>query len=184
MKHIIERLNSPSFKKFVEEVLPKLRAYFLGVNKDANELDFLESLNEIYSVDLSDYVRLTGKDYFDNEVYKSRRIIEYLREKIYQLKDDQKPKLKSKDTDQGSQKIDLNKKVLNLKEAAMLLGFSTSYLYKLMHRRAIEFSKPNGKTIYFDREYLETYMLSGKSMSKDEIEREAMSYCTPTEKKG
>lgn len=173
-------LNTPKLNKFINEVLPKHRDYFLGQNKDANELDFLESLNEIYSIDLSDYIRIRGKNDFDNEIYRNKRIIEYLRKKIIELRTDQSVENKAL-TGQlldNEQKFDLNKKILNVKEAAVYLSISESYLYKLTSRNAIMFSKPNNKKIYFEKAYLEEWMMSGKRKSKEDIEREALSYCT------
>lgn len=52
------------------------------------------------------------------------------------------------------------KRVLNLTEASEMLGFTKSYIYKLTSRGVIPHSKPMGKTLFFDREKLESWMLS------------------------
>lgn len=63
----------------------------------------------------------------------------------------------------------LAKEVLNFKEASALLGISPSMLYKLTHKRAITFYKPNGKLIYFKKTDLLNWMLSNKEESTEEI---------------
>ncbi len=65
------------------------------------------------------------------------------------------------------------KRVLNFKEACEFLGFAPSYMYKLTHFGKVPFSKPNGKTIFFDREKLEEWMLSNSSCPKDRETRAA-----------
>lgn len=60
------------------------------------------------------------------------------------------------------------KEVLTFKEASALLGVSNSMLYKLTHKRAITFYKPNGKLIYFKRADLLNWMLSNKEEALEE----------------
>lgn len=62
----------------------------------------------------------------------------------------------------------LTKEVLTFKEASALLGVSSSMLYKLTHKRAITFYKPNGKLIYFKRADLLNWMLSNKEEAIEE----------------
>lgn len=62
----------------------------------------------------------------------------------------------------------LAKEVLTFKEASALLGVSSSMLYKLTHKRAITFYKPNGKLIYFKRADLLNWMLSNKEEAIEE----------------
>ncbi|HUX54036.1 MAG TPA: helix-turn-helix domain-containing protein [Williamwhitmania sp.] len=176
----------PALREFIDKVLPKHREYYLKENENANELDFLESLKEIYTIDLSDYIRIKGNDFFDDEIHKNKRIIEYLNNQIQQYKIGQliMVSIRDKKDNKTQLSIDSSKRVLTLEEAATFTGFSKSYLYKLTSGGIIEFSKPNGKTIFFEREYLEKWMLSGKSKKKEDIEREALSYCTLTAWKG
>ena len=54
------------------------------------------------------------------------------------------------------------KRVLNFEEACEYLGYKKSYMYKLTSRNIIPHSKPNNKKMFFDRELLEQWMLSGK----------------------
>lgn len=178
--------TTPVLQEFIDRVLPRHREYYLKVNENANELDFLESLNEIYTLDLSDYIRIKGNDFFDNEIHNNKRIIEYLRKLIVDFKIN--PAVTNgKQYAQPVNKmliVDLNKKVLNIDEAAVFVGLSKSYLYKLTSRGLIDFSKPNGKIIFFEKTYLEEWMMSGLRKNKEETEREAMSYCTLSNRNG
>jgi len=77
-----------------------------------------------------------------------------------------------------------NKNVLTFDEAARYMGISKSDLYKRTSNRELEFSKPRGKMIYFDRLQLEKYLLQNPITTADEIERQAVNYCYNTAKKG
>ncbi len=66
-----------------------------------------------------------------------------------------------------------SKPVLTIEEAAAYTGRSTSNLYKLTSKGVIPHSKPYGSRIYFDREALETWMLSNPIKTASEIESEA-----------
>lgn len=57
--------------------------------------------------------------------------------------------------------MDFNQnKVLTFKQGCEYLGYAKSYVYKLTSAGILPFSKPNGKSIFFDREKLEAWMLS------------------------
>ena len=70
------------------------------------------------------------------------------------------------------------RKVLTVSEACEYLGYKKSYLYKLTSGGIIPFSKPNGKTIFFDRAKLEEWMLSNPSSSFSDKNILAASYIT------
>lgn len=55
---------------------------------------------------------------------------------------------------------DFLNRVLTFEQGCEYTGFKRSYMYQLTCARKIPFSKPNGKTIFFDREKLEAWMLS------------------------
>jgi len=61
------------------------------------------------------------------------------------------------------------KDVLTVEEAAMFLGLSKSFVYKMTHEGAIPFYKPNGKVCYFEKGALLEWMRSTKVASKKEI---------------
>ena len=54
------------------------------------------------------------------------------------------------------------KKVMTMKEASEFTGFSMAQLYVLTRTRAIPHSKPNGKTIFFDKSELNDWLLKNK----------------------
>lgn len=63
----------------------------------------------------------------------------------------------------------LAKEVLSFKEALAMLDVSASTLYKLTHKRAITYYKPNGKLIYFKKADLVEWMLQNKQPSTKEV---------------
>ncbi|WP_341220673.1 helix-turn-helix domain-containing protein [Polaribacter atrinae] len=69
-----------------------------------------------------------------------------------------------------------NKKVLTIEEAADLTGYKPSYLYKLTSAKEIPHSKPNGGSIFFNKEKLESWMLQNEVKSKQDLKSEALSY--------
>lgn len=68
------------------------------------------------------------------------------------------------------------KNVLTVEEAAIFLGFSESYVYKLTCTQQIPFYKPNGKMVYFRKEELEGWMTQNRVASEAEIEERAANY--------
>lgn len=68
----------------------------------------------------------------------------------------------------------LSKKNLTVEEAALYLGLSVSYIYKLCYQGKLSYSKPNGKKSYFSKESLDAYMEQNPSFSEHEIEQEAL----------
>ena len=67
-------------------------------------------------------------------------------------------------------------KVLTFQEGCTYLGYKKSYMYKLTSSGILPFSKPNGKSIFFDREKLEEWMLSNASSSMAEKQIKAATY--------
>jgi len=61
-------------------------------------------------------------------------------------------------------------KPLTIDEACQFMNMSKSTLYKLTHKKAIPFSKPNGKIIYFKKSDLVEWMLKNPVRSHDQIE--------------
>jgi excisionase family DNA binding protein len=64
----------------------------------------------------------------------------------------------------------LKNKVLTFDQGCKYLGYSKSTIYKFTSAGILPFSKPHGKTIFFDREKLERRMLSNPRKSREEIE--------------
>ena len=70
-----------------------------------------------------------------------------------------------------------NKQVLTSKEAALYLGLSLSYLYKLTYTHRIPFYCPGGKCNYYNREELYAWALSNRVSTTDEVKDQAAAYC-------
>ena len=66
-----------------------------------------------------------------------------------------------------------NKKVLTSRELAVYTGWSLSYIYKLTMSNTIPYSKPNGKTCFFDREEIERYLMGARVQTQAEVEAQA-----------
>ncbi len=70
------------------------------------------------------------------------------------------------------------KNVLTFEEGCDYLGYKKSYVYKLTSAKIIPHSKPNGKTIFFERKKLEEWMLSNPSSSLSDKKIIASTYIT------
>jgi len=71
-----------------------------------------------------------------------------------------------------------NNKVLTFEQGCQYLGYAKSYVYKLTSAGILPFSKPNNKSIFFEREKLEAWMLSNAKTSLAEKQIEAATYIT------
>ena len=71
-----------------------------------------------------------------------------------------------------------NNRVLTLNQACEYLGYKKSYVYKLTSSGILPFSKPNNKSIFFEREKLETWMLSNANSSLAEKQVLAATHVT------
>lgn len=76
----------------------------------------------------------------------------------------------------------LSKEILTLEESADYLQLSKSALYKLTSKKDIPFYNPGGKKIYFKKQELDNWVLTGKSHSIEEIDDEVNSYLSRTQK--
>ena len=65
------------------------------------------------------------------------------------------------------------KDILNVEELSEYTGFKKSYIYKLVHESKIPYSKPNGKTLFFDRKKIDQWLLQNSYTSSIELRREA-----------
>lgn len=71
-----------------------------------------------------------------------------------------------------------NNKVLTFEQGCHYLGYAKSYVYKLTSAGILPYSKPNNKSIFFERELLENWMLSNPKTSRSEKQIEAANYVT------
>ena len=67
-------------------------------------------------------------------------------------------------------------KVLTFEQGCLYLGYAKSYVYKLTSAGILPYSKPNGKSIFFNREKLEAWMLGNASASNTERQIQAATY--------
>jgi excisionase family DNA binding protein len=70
----------------------------------------------------------------------------------------------------------MERKVLSFDEGCAYLGYKKSYVYKMTSSGILPFSKPNGKKIFFEREKLESWMLSNASKSHAERQIDAATH--------
>lgn len=68
------------------------------------------------------------------------------------------------------------KTVLTLDDVVLLTGLSRSHVYRLTCTHRIPFYKPNGKTVFFDRNELEQWMKQNRVETQQEAESKAISY--------
>ena len=69
-----------------------------------------------------------------------------------------------------------NNKVLTFEQGCQYLGYAKSYVYKMTSSGILPYSKPNGKSIFFEREKLESWMLSNPKTSRIVKQIEAATY--------
>ncbi len=67
-------------------------------------------------------------------------------------------------------------KVLTFEQGCKYLGYAKSYVYKLTSAGILPYSKPNGKSIFFEREKLEAWMLSNANTGRAEKQIQAATY--------
>ena len=70
------------------------------------------------------------------------------------------------------------KQILTVEDLINYTGFSRSYIYKLVHKSIIPYSKPNGKTLFFQKNEIDEWLLQNKSFSISQIEKRATDYTT------
>lgn len=78
--------------------------------------------------------------------------------------------------------IGSSKEILTVEDLINYTGYKRSYVYKLVHRNIIPFSKPNGKTLFFEKTEIDEWLLRNKSQSVSQIEDKAKKYINSTRK--
>lgn len=68
------------------------------------------------------------------------------------------------------------KQILTVEDLINYTGFSRSYIYKLVHKSIIPYSKPNGKTLFFQKNEIDEWLLQNKSNSISQLEQKAIDY--------
>jgi|TARA_B110000908_G_C10205111_1_gene427318 excisionase family DNA binding protein len=77
----------------------------------------------------------------------------------------------------------MNKKTLTLKEVAMYTGLSVNYMYKLTSKKKIPFYSPNGKTLYFDKAEIDSWLKTNRSDTEEEKREQAFLWAKDNRKK-
>lgn len=78
---------------------------------------------------------------------------------------------------QVANRVAINTKdVLTSDEAAVYLGVSKSFLYKLTMRKEIPHYKPNGKLCFFERLELNRWAEQGRCTTTTELQDKVMEY--------
>lgn len=68
------------------------------------------------------------------------------------------------------------KQILTVEDLINYTGFSRSYIYKLVHKNVISYYKPNGKTLFFQKNEIDEWLLQNKSNSISQLEQKAINY--------
>lgn len=69
------------------------------------------------------------------------------------------------------------KNVLNIQEAAIILGMTVEGVRMNVRNHILPCYKPNVNRLYFKKSELEDWMMQNRSKSMAEIESEATAYC-------
>ncbi len=77
----------------------------------------------------------------------------------------------------------LQTKMLLTREAAEYLKVKTSYLQKMMMKKEIPYTKPNGKLCYFDVADLDKWLQRNRIASNEEIAKQAQIIVIQTKRK-
>jgi len=77
---------------------------------------------------------------------------------------------------------DSSKEIFNVEGLENHTGFRRSYIYKLVHKNIIPYSKPNGKTLFFEKKEIDKWLLQNKSQSHSQIEDKAKEYINSKKK--
>jgi prophage regulatory protein len=78
--------------------------------------------------------------------------------------------------------VSTSKQILTVEDLINYTSFSRSYIYKLVHKSIIPYSKPNGKTLFFQKKEIDDWLLQNKSNSISQLEQKANSYTTALRK--
>ena len=69
-----------------------------------------------------------------------------------------------------------SKEILTVEDLINYTGFKRSYIYKLVHYNKIPYSKPNGKSLFFEKSEVDAWLLQNKSKSIKDIKQRALTF--------
>ena len=70
------------------------------------------------------------------------------------------------------------KQVLNIDDLAAYTGWSKSYIYKKTSDGTLKYSKPLGKTLFFSKDWIESFLMSNTTSTAEEIKTQAATFVT------
>lgn len=72
----------------------------------------------------------------------------------------------------------MDKNILTISDLSKLTGWSKSYIYKKTSDGTLKFSKPLGKTIFFSKDWVDSFLLSNTSATRQELDVKASTIVT------
>ncbi len=75
------------------------------------------------------------------------------------------------------------KDVFTFDECCQYTGISKTYMYKLTCSNRVPHFKPHGKTIYFSKSEIDSWLLKNPIKTTEQLEQEAATYVTSPNKK-
>jgi prophage regulatory protein len=70
------------------------------------------------------------------------------------------------------------KQVFTIDDLVNYTGWSKSYIYKKTSDGTLKYSKPLGKTLFFSREWIESFLMSNTTSTAEEIKTQAATFVT------
>ena len=61
------------------------------------------------------------------------------------------------------------KRMLSVKDVALLTGFAEAYVRKLVQESKLPYYRPMGKMIFFDRDEIDTFLRTNRTPSAQEL---------------
>jgi hypothetical protein len=70
------------------------------------------------------------------------------------------------------------KQVLNIDDLQAYTGWSKSYIYKKTSDGTLKYSKPLGKTLFFSKDWIESFLMSNTTSTAEELKTQAATFVT------
>jgi excisionase family DNA binding protein len=70
------------------------------------------------------------------------------------------------------------KQVFTIDDLANYTGWSKSYIYKKTSDGTLKYSKPLGKTLFFSKDWIESFLMSNTTSTAEELKTKAATIAT------
>jgi excisionase family DNA binding protein len=70
------------------------------------------------------------------------------------------------------------KQVFTIDDLAAYTGWSKSYIYKKTSDGTLKYSKPLGKTLFFSKDWIESFLMSNTTSTAEELKTQAATFVT------